>query len=292
MSTDPIITDPPIPPAQMSSSLKSRLRLHRQFPSEVLYEKRDLIVYLPPSYEAEPDRRYRYPALYLQDGQNLFDHETSFIPGKYWRVGETADELIMTGAIEPLVIVGIYNTGARRIDEYTPIEDKRLGGGQADAYGQMLVEELKPFVDHHYRTLPGIQNCGLGGSSLGGLVSMYLALRYRGVFGKLAVMSPSVWWRNRAILKTVAQIERKPELRIWLDIGTREGQLALPDARALKTALVKRGWKLGEDLCYTEVEGGQHDEVAWSQRVAPMLQFLFPAAKPTPSKSIARGSPG
>ena len=83
-----------------------------------------------------------------------------------------------------------------RIDEYTPVEDKRLGGGQADAYGQMLVEELKPFVDHPYRTLPGVENCGMGGSSLGGLVSIYLGLRYTWVFGKLAVMSPSVWWRE------------------------------------------------------------------------------------------------
>jgi predicted alpha/beta superfamily hydrolase len=276
MSTDPVITDEPITSAQAPGSLKSRLRLHRQFPSERMDETRDFMVYLPPMYEAEPDRRY--PTLYLQDGQNLFDPDTSFIPGKYWRVGETADELILAGAIEPLIIVGIYNTGERRIDEYTHIEDKRLGGGQADAYGQMLVKELKPFVDHRYRTLPGIENCGLGGSSLGGLVSMYLALRYSWVFGKLAVMSPSVWWRNRAILKTVAQmkIKRKPELRIWLDIGTQEGQRALLDARALKSALVKKGWRLGEDLCYTEVEGGQHDEVAWSHRVAPMLQFLFP----------------
>ena len=274
MSTDPIITDEPIPPVQASSSLKSRLRLHPQFTFRLMDEKRDFMVYLPPRYEAEPDRRY--PVLYLQDGQNLFDPDTSFIPGKYWRVGETADELIVGGAIEPLVIVGIYNTGRYRINEYTHVEDKRLGGGRADAYGQMLVEELKPLVDHHYRTLPGIENCGLGGSSLGGLVSMYLALRYTWVFGKVAAMSPSVWWRNRAILKTVSQIKRKPDLRIWLDIGTDESQRALPDARALKTALVKRGWKLGEDLCYTEVEGGRHDEVAWAQRVAPMLTFLFP----------------
>jgi predicted alpha/beta superfamily hydrolase len=277
MSTDPIITDEPIPPVQASSSLKSRLRLHPQFTSRLMDEKRDFMVYLPPRYEAEPDRRY--PVLYLQDGQNLFDPDTSFIPGKYWRVGETADELIVTGAIAPLVIVGIYNTGRYRINEYTHIEDKRLGGGRADAYGQMLVEELKPLVDHRYRTLPGSENCGLGGSSLGGLVSMYLGLRYTRVFGKLAAMSPSVWWRNRAILKTVAQIKRRPALRIWLDIGTNESPRALPDARALKTALVNKGWKLGEDLCYTEVEGGHHDEVAWSQRVAPMLQFLFPPGK-------------
>lgn len=274
MSTNPIITDQPIPPTQMPGTLKSRLQLHQRFASRYVDEKRDFVVYLPPMYQGEADRRY--PVLYLQDGQNLFDADTSFLKGKYWRVGEAADELIKTGAIEPLIIVGVYNTGEHRIDEYTPVEDKRLGGGQANQYGQLLVEELKPFVDRQYRTLSGAGNCGLGGSSLGGLASIYLALRYRGVFGKLAAMSPSVWWRNRAILKTVAQLKRKPDLRIWLDIGTKESRRALPDARALKTALVKKGWKLGEDLAYTEVEGGQHDEAAWSKRVAPMLQFLFP----------------
>ena len=145
------------------------------------------------------------PVLFMQDGQNLFDPETCFTHGNYWHMGETADALIAAGEIEPLIIVGIYNTGEHRIDEYTPVEDKRLGGGQADAYGQMLVEELKPFVDHTYRTLPGTAHCGLGGSSLGGLVTLYLGLRYTWMFSKLAVMSPSVWWRNRAILKTVAQ---------------------------------------------------------------------------------------
>jgi len=274
MSTNSIITDQPIPPDPMPSTLKSRLQLHQRFASRYVDEKHDFVVYLPPMYEAEAHRRY--PVLYLQDGQNLFDADTSFIKGKYWRVGETADELIKTGAIAPLMIVGVYNTGEHRIDEYTPVEDKRLGGGQANQYGQLLVEELKPFVDHEYRTLPGTENCGLGGSSLGGLASIYLALRYPGAFGKLAAMSPSVWWRNRAILKTVAQLKRKPDLLIWLDIGTKESRRALPDARALKTALVTKGWKLGEDLAYTEVEGGHHDEVAWSQRVAPMLQFLFP----------------
>ncbi len=270
----PVPTELTNVPAAVPGELKSRLRLHQQFPSAVMEEKHDFMVYLPPLYEAEAGRRY--PVLYLHDGQNLFDPDTSFIPGKYWRVGETADELIMAGAIEPLVIVGIYNTGEHRVDEYTPVEDKRLGGGQADTYGRMLVEELKPFVDHQYRTLPGTENCGLGGSSLGGLAAMYLALRYSGVFGKLAAMSPSVWWKNRAILKTVAQLKRKPELRIWLDIGTKESYRALPDARALNTALLKKGWKLGQDLHFTEVEGGHHDEDAWSQRVGPMLQFLFP----------------
>lgn len=262
---DTSVVSPPV--------LKSRLRLHQQFSSRVENEKHDFIVYLPPTYDAEPDRRF--PVLYMQDGQNLFDPATAFA-GNAWHMGETTDALIMAGEIEPLIIVGIYNTGEHRIDEYTPVKDKRLGGGEADAYGQMLAEELKPFVDRTYRTLPGAADCGLGGSSLGGLVSLYLGLRYTWLFSKLAVMSPSVWWRNRAILKTVAQIRRKPELKIWLDIGTKESPRALPDAQELNVALVKKGWIEGQDLRYFEAPDAGHNEMAWAQRVGPMLKFLFP----------------
>ena len=252
-----------------------RLRKHEQFVSRLVEEHHDLVVYLPPMYEA--DRERRFPVLYMQDGQNLFDPETSFIKGKYWRMGETADALVEAGAIEPLIIVGIYNAGVKRVDEYTPVEDKRLGGGHADAYGRMLVEELKPFIDAHYRTLPGPEHCGMGGSSLGGLVTLYLGLRYPTVFSRLAVISPSVWWRNRAILKTVAALPEKPPLRIWLDMGTKEATRAVPDVRALRDALIRKGWRLGEDLAYLEAEGGEHTESAWAERVDPMLRFLFPA---------------
>ena len=143
--------------------------------------------------------------LYLEDGQNLFDPATSFIPGMYWRVGETADALIAQGAIQPLIIVGIYNTGKQRINEYTPTRDRKLGGGKADKYGRLLVEELKPFIESQYRVLSGSANTGLGGSSLGGLLTIYLGLKYPQVFGKLAVLSPSVWWNRRAILEFAAR---------------------------------------------------------------------------------------
>jgi len=254
-----------------------RLHKHEDFVSRLVDDHHDLLVYLPPTYETEGERRF--PVLYMQDGQNLFDPETSFIKGKYWRMGETADALVEAGAIEPLIIVGIYNAGVRRVDEYTPVEDKRLGGGHADAYGRMLVEELKPFIDAHYRTLPGAEHLGIGGASLGGLVSLYLGLRYSTVFSRLAVMSPSVWWRNRTILKTVAALAEKPALRIWLDIGTKESRLAVPDARALRDALISKAWQLGEDLAYFEAEGAEHTESAWAQRAGPMLQFLFPSQK-------------
>lgn len=256
------------------SSLQSRLHKHNQFQSPLLEEKHDFIVYVPQAFNDDPNRFF--PVLYMHDGQNLFDPKTSFIKGNYWRVGETADALIASGEVEPLVIVGIYNAGPKRINEYTPLEDRRLGGGNADAYGQMLVEDLKPFVAHQYRTLAGAENCGMGGSSLGGLVTLYLGMRYPEVFGKLAVLSPSVWWRDRVILKYVEQVRQQTGQRIWLDIGTNEGRRAMPDARALKRMLVKKGWRPGKDLEYREIPGGQHSEYAWAERVGPMLKFLFP----------------
>jgi predicted alpha/beta superfamily hydrolase len=252
-----------------------RLHKHEDFVSHLVEEHHDLVVYVPRMYEAEGERRF--PVLYMQDGQNLFDPETSFIKGNYWRMGETADALAGAGAMEPLIIVGIYNAGVKRVDEYTPVEDKRLGGGGADTYGRMLVDELKPFIDARYRTLPEAEHCGIGGSSLGGLVTLHLGLRYPTVFSRLAVVSPSVWWRNRTILKTVAALAQKPALRIWLDIGTQESTRAVPDARALREALLSKGWRLGEDLAYLEADGGEHTESAWAQRAGPMLQFLFPA---------------
>jgi predicted alpha/beta superfamily hydrolase len=275
MPTEPVTpndqTQPPTP-----GSLAARLNKHREFVSRLVEEPHDLVVYLPPMYEAEGERRF--PVLYMQDGQNLFDPETSFIKGNYWRLGETADALATAGAIDPLIIVGIYNSGLKRLDEYTPVEDKRLGGGRADLYGRMLVQELKPFIDARYRTLPGAENCGLGGSSLGGLVTLYLGLQYPSVFSRLAVMSPSVWWRNRTILKIVAALGKKPDLSIWLDMGTRESTRGLADARSLRDGLIKKGWQLGEDLAYCEAEGAEHTESAWAERAGPMLRFLFPPA--------------
>jgi len=280
MATEPIFSNPTAaiaPGLAAPSDLKSRLVKHEQFESALVDDKHDFLVYVPPTYALEQERLF--PVLFMQDGQNLFDPETSFTKGNYWRLGETADALIYAGEIEPLVIVGIYNTGEHRIDEYTPVEDNRLGGGHADAYGQMLVEELRPYIAHKYRVAISGMHCGVGGSSLGGLVSMYLGLRYPAVFGKLAIMSPSVWWRARAILKTVSHLRQSTGQRIWLDIGTNESQRALPDARLLKEALERKGWREGIDLGYMEAEGAEHSEWAWAERVAPMLKFLFPAQK-------------
>ncbi len=256
-----------------------RLQVHRGFRSRYLADARDLIVYLPPGYEVGGERCY--PVLYLHDGQNLFDPATSFIKGRTWRVRETADASILAGEVEPVIVVGVYNTGNRRLAEYTPEKDWQMGGGEADSYGLLLTRELLPWIAEHYRVQAGPSHTGLGGSSLGGLVSLYLGLEYPEVFGRLAVMSPSLWWNQRSILQVVnrraGEIENRP--RIWLDAGDHEGRMTLKDAEQLARKLRGFGWKLEDTLHFERVRGGTHDEGSWAGRVGPMLKFLFPAER-------------
>jgi predicted alpha/beta superfamily hydrolase len=267
--------------AQRPHTLTGDIRFHKSFHSNILNNDRDVVVYLPPDYEAHKEKHY--PVFYLHDGQNLFDGATSFIPGQEWRADEAAQSLIAAGKVEPLIIVGIYNTGKDRIDEYTPAVDARYKmGGKADLYGRLLVEELKPFIDAKYRTLKDARHTGLGGSSLGGLVSLYLGLKYPQVFGRLAVVSPSVWFADHQILHYVEALAKKPQVRIWLDIGTKEGrdaeeaQKTVSDTRLLKEALIRKGWKTGSNLSYFEAEGAEHNERAWAARFESILKYLFP----------------
>jgi predicted alpha/beta superfamily hydrolase len=243
--------------------------------SGILPDDRTISVYLPPSYADEPDRRF--PVFYLHDGQNLFDPRTSYVPGRTWHAGETADRMAEAGEAQPMILVGVANTGLRRMAEYTPTRDFRMGGGEGDRYGRLLIEELKPFIDRAYRTLPGRANTGLGGSSLGGLISLYLGLQYPEVFGKLGVLSPSIWWDHRSILTFLKDAQREQLPQIWLDIGTAEGQRHVRDTELLERMLIQRGWTPGRDLACDIVEGAVHDEDAWAARFNKVLAFLFPA---------------
>ena len=246
----------------------------RKFHSEILPDDRRVSVYLPPQYLEQVDRRF--PVFYLHDGQNLFDGRTSYIAGRTWKAHTTADGLSSNGEIEPVILVGIANTGLRRMAEYTPTRDLKMGGGEGRSYGRLLVEELKPLIDRSYRTLSDASNTGLGGSSLGGLISLYLGFSYPEVFGKLAVMSPSLWWDQRSIFNVVDQTRPRPVLRIWLDIGTAEGVRHVRDADHLERQLIKRGWQSGVDLAFMKADGAVHDENAWSERFGDVLRFLFP----------------
>jgi predicted alpha/beta superfamily hydrolase len=105
---------------------------------------------------------------------------------------------------------------------------------------------------------------------------MHLGLRYPMAFSRLAVLSPSVWWDDKVLLREVEALDRKFSMRIWLDAGTDEGADTLANARALRDSLISKGWVLGQDLGYLEAPGGEHNEQSWSARFGDVLKFLFP----------------
>jgi predicted alpha/beta superfamily hydrolase len=260
-------------------TLTGNIKRHRAFPSKVLGNRRDVVVYLPPGYNRFSRRRY--PVLYLHDGQNVFDAATSFA-GVEWGVDETAQRLIRQKAIQPLIIVAVANMGEERIHEYAPTpgvitphdRPKRRSRGMAGFYGRFLTEELKPFIDRKYRTHPEAQFTGLGGSSLGGLATLAIGIIFSETFTRLVVMSPSVWWDDYSILRLIGFLDQKPPLKIWLDMGTAEP--GWEQVHELRDALIDSGWQLDVDLKYAEVPGADHSERAWAARVEPALRFLFP----------------
>lgn len=257
--------------------LKDQIRIHENLGSDYLIDPRNVLVYLPPGYGENPEARY--PVLYMHDGQNLCNPEDAF-GGVAWGVDETAQNLILSNQIEPLIIVGIYNTGGCRIDEYTPVKISRGRlkgrGGKSDNYGRMIIEELKPFIDGEYLTKPEREFTGLGGSSLGGLVSLYLGFKRPDVFSRLAIISPSVWWANQQIIRQLALVGEHLPLKIWLDIGKKEGARITHQVRALKEILLANGWRDNVDLAYFEIPGAGHEEASWAARFGEVLKFLFP----------------
>ncbi len=274
-------------------TLTGNIQQHSGFPSKILRNKRDVLVYLPPGYRRSTTRRY--PVLYLHDGQNVFDAATAF-GSVEWGVDETAQQLISQKLIEPLIIVAVANMGEDRIHEYAPTpgvydqtgERKKRSRGLARQYGDFLVKELKPFIDRKYRTKREAEFTGLGGSSLGGLVTLAIGILYPQIFTKLIVMSPSIWWDDFAIFRLVDFYEKKPPLKIWLDTGTNEP--GWENARKLRDLLVEQGWRLYDDLHYFEAEGADHSERAWAARVDPVLRFLYPPPPP-PVAKIAASKP-
>ena len=241
---------------------------------------RNVHVYLPPGYDADSTRRY--PVMYFHDGQNVFDSATSFM-GAEWRADETAERLIGDGTLQPFIGVAVWNT-AERTTDYTPvIEPSRRQGGGAERYARFLIEELKPLIDERFRTRTGPEDTGVIGSSLGGVLSLYLGLEHPDVFRMVGCVSPAAWWGDRDLARRVRAARPEDRLRIWLDIGTDEGvsgvsaQKWVDEARDLRNALTQTGYREGEDLHFEVVQGARHDERAWADRLDRILLFLLGA---------------
>jgi predicted alpha/beta superfamily hydrolase len=254
------------------------IRYHHNFYSEHLRNQRTISVYVPPGYDEDSSRHF--PVLYMHDGQNLFDAVTAF-GGVPWGADETADRLIRANRIRPLILVGVANT-RERIREYGPTGRRARGTSRSYRYGRFLVEELKPFIDRTYRTAPGTPNTGVGGSSMGGLISLFLARWYPDVFGLCMAMSPSLWWDRELVLRSWPS-ERAwlRGLRFWIDMGTDEGGTSasrreqVRRVRRLAHMLERSGLRDGREFHYLEVEGGQHNERDWGARFESALEFFF-----------------
>lgn len=250
--------------------------------SPQLQNERHILVWLPPGYDDQEDRGY--PVLYMHDGDNLFDDHTSF--AGEWHVDETLLHLAQEGLAA--IVVGIPNMGSERIAEYNPY-DNFMGRGRGDAHTRFVADTLKPIIDSDFRTRPAPACTALIGSSMGGLISLYGFLQYPEVFGRAGALSPSVWLGGRALFEMI-RTRPKNEGRLYLDVGTREGQndhahddtvpanaasVRFRDStRRLRDALQWVGYD-DEHLRYIEDDGAHHNEAAWARRFPDAVRFLL-----------------
>jgi glycogen operon protein len=240
------------------------------FHSPQLDTQRDLLIYLPPSYDTSTTR---YPVIYAHDGQNLFDEATSV--GGEWQVDEAMETLARRGV--EAIVVGISHLEPRRIAEYSPFVDATHGGGQGDAYVAFITDTVKPYIDRSFRTQPEPAQTAIMGAGLGGLISLYGQVRRPDVFGIAVALSPVLGFAEGAIFDVVEQAPAAPG-RIYLDVGTDEGDETLVHTRRMRDLILAKGAIPGRQLGYREAAGGSATAATWAARVSAALSWTLTAA--------------
>jgi predicted alpha/beta superfamily hydrolase len=267
------------PAVAASASAGGELRLH-EFSSRAFRNKRMLRVWVPPGYDLPENAGHRYPVFYLNDGQNLFERATSFT-GIEWQVGATAGRMIREGLIPSMIFVGIDNAGVERIKEYLPYRSLSppVLRPRGQKYPEFLLKEIMPFVGQRYRVLKGPEHTGLGGSSLGGLITLYATIVLPGVFGYALLESPSLWVANRQILRDCRGLHEWPK-KVFVGVGTHEvgrddkDLQIVENVRELERTLRRNG--LDQRRLRVEIaDGATHSEGAWAARFPDALGFFF-----------------
>lgn len=240
-------------------------------------------VLLPTSYSVSDQR---FPVLYMLDGQNVFDRNTSAV-GMEWGIDETLAEWTAKGSSWHMIVVAIDNS-AQRFDEYTPIEHElqaRRVGGKSERFLRWVVQTLKPQIDREYRTRTDRESTWIGGSSLGALCALHALAEYNEQFSGAIAMSPSVRWGGEAEFRNwlgeqIPKVTR--ESKLWLDFGTMEGPSLEESSRLLdrfkrSSNAVSQGIETASlplKLSVKEFPGAKHDEAAWGKRFREALEFI------------------
>ncbi|MBX7108883.1 MAG: T9SS type A sorting domain-containing protein [Chitinophagales bacterium] len=233
-----------------------------------LNRSRKIWLYLPDDYATALNKSY--PVIYMQDGQNVFDDSTSY--AGEWEVDETLHTLQADGNYGAIV-VAIENGGIYRIDEYSPYDNPSYGGGQGDAYCDFIVNTLKPFVDANYRTLPQRDFTAIAGSSMGGLISFYAALKYPAVFSKVGIFSPSLWFDD-SIFTYAGSHNKTQEMKFYFTAGRNESAEMVPDIKSMYSTLYADGYADAE-MDTVIKEDGQHAEWFWAREFPFCFKWLF-----------------
>lgn len=242
---------------------------------------RDVLVWTPPGYDDPENANRSYPVLYMQDGQNLFmDH--GGIPAE-WRADETAGRLIEAGRVQPLIIVGIPSANEQRIQEYVPVRVYDRVPARGEAYVGFLVHEVMPRVERLFRVKDGPENTGVGGASLGGIISLEAGTRHPDIFGKVLCESAPMVRKNGLMLRHFSDKETWPG-KLYFGMGGKEAGRDPSDTR-LNARYVESAERFREmveqrgdvELKFVVDDDAVHNEEAWAERFGAALEFLFPA---------------
>ena len=241
--------------------------ISEQFAIPELIRTRRVAALLPHDYY-KCDRRY--PVLYLQDGQNLFD---DYAPYGSWGVDKRLASLTERG-MGDLIVIAIDHADTERVSEFTPSFKTSLGRGDGRAYVRFLTERLKPYVDGHFRTLSGPEHTGIGGSSLGGLISIYAGILYPRVYDRLLVFSPSLWVTPQIPFQLM-KLSEKYRGRIYLYGGEAESANMVPNMRRFQEQLIEQTGATQLEIRLEIDPLGQHNEARWGREFPRAVEWLF-----------------
>jgi len=237
-----------------------------------LLPSRPLYLYLPE--KALQDRRLRFPVLYCQDGQNLWDDPNCCFGHGGWYLNRTLDRLTRSGRIQPTILVGIpHGGGDRRMVEYTP--GNSFEHSRSHPYTNYICRVVKPYIDKEYPTKKGRSHALLMGSSLGGLISLWIAHQHPELFSGAACLSGAFEVRDsqgNTFMDFLRRQQRK-DLRVYLDAGSVQDAAGL--TRKVRDIYLNLGWERHVDLFHFEQKGGRHNEYYWRKRVWRALRFLL-----------------